>query len=50
LIEDLLQKRDDEGENTGEFETATEQVMFFFVLVHNDFFFFYVFVVESNDE
>lgn len=27
-VSDLLQKRDEEGENTGEFETATEQDMF----------------------
>lgn len=26
----LLQNRDDDGENTGEFETATEQDIFFF--------------------
>lgn len=31
----LLQNRDDDGENTGEFETATEQDIFFF------FFFFF---------
>jgi len=32
-VSDLLQKRDEEGENTGEFETATEQDMFKVVVV-----------------
>ena len=31
IIEGFVQKREEEGENTGEFETATEQDMFFSV-------------------
>lgn len=46
IIDVLLQNRDDDGENTGEFETATEQDIFFWTLSSaSTFFAFFVAVV-----